>query len=116
LGETVVATHSNATATITQGFHQPTIEVSTSYVNPDTDIGINVYPSPFTDNLTVELDESTDPVYMEFYDVNGIKILAQTMDSNHSVLNLSFLPPGGYFLSVKDKQGILIKTIAVIKQ
>ena len=116
LGETVVETYSDATATLTQGFHQPTIEVSTSYENPDIDIGINVYPSPFTENLTVELDELKDPVQITFYDVKGNKILVQSMDSNLSTLNLSQFLPGEYFLSVTDKQGKLIKTITVIKK
>ena len=116
LGETVVETYSDATATLTQGFHQPTIEVSTSYENPDIDIKINVYPSPFTDNLTMELDEFKDPIQIVFYDVKGNKILVQSMDSNLSILNLSQFSPGEYFLSVTDKQGKLIKTITVIKK
>lgn len=76
--------------------------------NGNTSVGINeaknpiswnIYPNPFTDQLTVQLKEQpTEPLVLRITDFLGRVVLASTINSTITI-NLQTLPAGVYFAS-----------------
>jgi hypothetical protein len=79
LGEAVTETYSNTSGTITQGFHQPDLVVTTSWESPESGKGITVYPVPFTGSLSVALEEFSEELHIDLFDVNGKKIFSEIL-------------------------------------
>jgi glucose/arabinose dehydrogenase len=63
---------------------------------------IRIYPNPFSDKLYIEIDQDQS-VMKQFaiYDIYGRVIFASSTLDNDTHLNLDFLSPGVYFLTLK---------------
>lgn len=81
---------------------------------------INVYPNPFRNEFTLEINTRQSEVLTISLSDNLGKTMQQNqmpvnIGYNAQVLNTSALPTGIYFLYVKDRSGRLIKTHRVVK-
>lgn len=70
---------------------------------------IKVYPNPFIDNFTIDLN-FTDTKEYKIYSLIGESVLKGTLNSNMNTINLSNLPPSTYLLKINNQ------TIKIIKK
>lgn len=89
------------------------IAAPVSIENITTQTGVNVYPNPTDDRLTIETSTSS---YNRLQILNnlGQSILDKTIDGNITTLSIKQLVPGIYHLVLKGEQGV--KVMKVMKQ
>jgi len=114
VGEIFVSTFSNSTNKLQQGFHQPSLSLTTSYQNPSFDYMISAYPNPTTDYLTVECS-SLNKAYYLLFDIQG-KLIEQNNITNHQTkIDVQELISSTYILKILDSKNH-IKTFKIVKQ
>lgn len=94
---------------------QQTLGINPIEENKNPEHGLNVYPNPATDYITISNPENLKAEY-ELVDLSGKQVLFGTIQSEKQVLlNVSNLKPGNYVLNIKDNQ-TLILSVSVVKQ
>jgi hypothetical protein len=75
--------------------------------------GIEVYPVPFMDEITIRSNEVIDPVMLRMYSAFGVEMKVDILHNNEKglVLNTRNIESGTYFLSIKTNNGFLVKKI-----
>jgi hypothetical protein len=76
---------------------------------------ISVFPNPFEDNISVQLQNSSAPVIVSIYDVAGGLHYSSELAVSKNELNLSQLKSGIYFVKIV-KDGRLVKMVRIIKK
>mgnify|MGYP001185756730 CR=1 FL=1 len=69
---------------------------------------IKVYPNPFIDNFTIDLNSNNTKEY-KIYSLIGEMVLKGTVNPNMNTINLSNLPPNTYLLTINNQ------TIKILK-
>lgn len=102
VGDLVVNTTTTTDLMLTQGFHQ-TYDFSTSVVASEVaTFNIVAFPNPTRDQITIRVDGGTEAITYTLMDGLGRTILtAQTGTWNGTVLDLSDMAAGSYFLLVR---------------
>ncbi len=115
VGEIATETYSDATYTLTQGFHQPGYTV-TEVENPEfKNLNITAYPNPASDFITLEKTDEFEKDYkLELIDLSGKVFLSEKFNENKKQLGLSALTNGVYFINVKSNNNI-VKSFKIIK-
>jgi hypothetical protein len=119
LGEIAIETIGNDSHLLTQGFHQPSFSLTSSYASKIADIDILVYPNPTNRNLNVKLSlDAYDTLKLSLLDVSGKLLLNREYHGQvfNESLALENLSAGVYFLkiytsSLKVHQTCLIQKI-----
>jgi hypothetical protein len=75
---------------------------------------ISVFPNPFKDNITIQLQDTESPVLISIYDIAGELIYQTQLTSMHNELNLTELRSGIYFLNM-IKEGKSVRAVKIIK-
>lgn len=102
LGELMIESYAG-TLVLTQGFHQPTVQI-TSLKDLAASLGtIKVYPNPTTSSLSIE-SEKHGNLQVALWDMNGRLLLQKRLSATISQLELSHLPQGIYVLRMTDGQ------------
>ncbi len=99
IGEPVSNTISNSTTVFTQGFHQPSIILSTNN-HTLSNIAIDVYPNPTSDILRIRLEEEAD---LKVYDLLS-KLLIQQSIFQQAELDLRDWSNGVYLLQIVSEK------------
>ncbi|MEP6584201.1 MAG: M43 family zinc metalloprotease [Ginsengibacter sp.] len=75
-------------------------------------VNITVYPNPFTSELIIKSETATDIIgkKIKLYDVAGKLIVTQVLQSQKTIILLSHIPAGVYFLKIEG-----VKTPGVFK-
>lgn len=116
LGELSSETYSTASATLTQGFHQPTITVvsinQTNYAN----IPVTAFPNPTSDfvRLQIENEDLSGLIYL-LYDSDGKLLAERNIESYSTDISFINLNRAIYFIVIK-KDGMEVKTLEICKQ
>lgn len=116
LGETITETYTGNLHTITQGFHQSEVKISSIDKFPVIQ-NIKFYPNPTAEQLIIESSIENLPLQIELFDVNG-KLLLTTVwkqNSNYTV-PLSLYASGSYFLRIKSINEKQLNMYTVIKK
>lgn len=116
LGEVVTSTLYGDNHTLTQGFHQS--ELTVTSITPDLfpEMIIKAYPNPVNDLLMVTLDgELKAGAVLNFYDISGRLMLQQTIDGHQAEVSLNSLNAGIYFLKIVTENQE-IKTFKIVKK
>ena len=77
-----------------------TVNVSTLGLHNWNKNNINIYPNPFTDNLTIEATEKIK--HIEIYNALGVRISTHDIATHQKTLNLRNLPKGIYLLRITN--------------
>lgn len=104
MGEPIIDTWGTGSNTLTQGFHQTRLVV-TSVTNVKTDWRVSIYPNPTIESVQLELPNALlNPISLTIVDVSGRLIHTQTLEigTQKHRLNFSSLLSGMYFLELKD--------------
>ena len=74
------------------------------------EFGFSVYPNPFSDDLTVSLDDAVYPAsYIYFYDVVGRFLRKQLVLKGANEINTTSLPSGMIFYEVRTPTDVLVR-------
>jgi beta-glucanase (GH16 family) len=111
---------------ITSGFQQDSMNIDyiriyqsslTSLEEIQFDKDLIVYPNPFTDNLTIDLNKDLNStVQIDFLDITGKLIRSISATSSKGLLkltNLTTVPKGIYFINILGKD--FSKTVKLLK-
>jgi hypothetical protein len=116
IGETVVKTVGDGNNTLTQGFHQTNLIVTTVKENETTN-NYQFYPNPVNEMLNFNYNNTTnEPVTLYLFDVNGKLLWSKQHVTDNEQINFNDKTKGTYFLKVTDIKNNELKTIKVIKQ
>ena len=113
LGEPIIGSQITSDLTLTQGFQQPVQDIQTSFIVPEFDGTITIYPNPVLNDLTISLGEEVNlTVYI--VDLVGRQMTQSISLNQLTTVDLSELSSGLYHVSIKEKN-TLIATIPIIK-
>ena len=120
LGELVTHTVTAPGGYLTQGFHQPTLQVLEPAAFPAGDPrAVAIFPNPARQelNVTVTGADYGDRPLLDLLDMRGRLILTRSDVSPHGVrrIDVSALPSGVYQLRVSNTESALSQTFTVIK-
>lgn len=74
------------------------------------------YPNPVTASLTIRLNKNVDyPLELKIFSMLGKEVLAQAIDITQQQVDVSFLSPALYILSVMDKESNLSEFASFLK-
>jgi len=108
IGETVVETVSAGAATLTQGFQQGSLFVTTIINETEMGYKVKVYPNPVTSNLSIETAQKID---FQLININGQVLKSGTCENQLQQIDVTALPQGTYILKLNNKE-----THTIIKQ
>jgi hypothetical protein len=117
MGETVVGSFEGTNATITQGFQQGNLVVSTGVKTPpDLEIQTRVYPNPVEDRLNVNIKNGENiELNYSLYNLEGKLLKNGLVESPSFSINLGEYPVGQYILKVKTEDE-LINSFNIVKR
>ena len=88
------------------------INFTATPVKAVTDINediVSVFPNPAKDKLTVQCKQKAESI--EIFDINGMLLIKQKMQSYNAIIDMNELSNGIYFLRVKTEAGIIERKI-----
>ena len=119
LGESFVSTIHHNNGILTEGFHQPVLNVSPiENTLVSNKIDIQVFPNPVEATLSVKIKaDSKDELTIELLDLMGRSILSKAIISPIAEFDIEMqhLPASIYVLRISDRQGNRIKTHKIAK-
>jgi len=89
-------------------------EVIVVGLDDDLEGNILIYPNPVKDILAIEVGETRQKVWIEFFNTNGQRMQAAYFDGHNVVsLNLAEYKPGLYFIRLRS--GSSVQTFKILK-
>jgi hypothetical protein len=105
IGEAVILTHYIEEAILTQGFHQPEVQIISSSVS-ENNFDVQVYPNPSIDKVFIN---SSGNINWTLFNLSG-----QILETNTTMaVQLNLYPVGMYLLNIQ--QGDYQKYFQIIK-
>ncbi len=99
IGEPVIATDVSGTRILTQGFHQPSSDISTTIgAISEPAAGVTVYPIPASSELNVVVDGLDDLISIEITDAAGRSVIRHGTFKQRTSLSVEALSSGCYAL------------------
>jgi len=75
---------------------------------------ISVYPNPFTNQITVEIDFEGDPINYLVVTLQGTVVLQNSFNSKHNIIGMANFPPGIYFIKLFQSRKTAVRKIVKI--
>lgn len=115
IGESITSTESNGTNTVTQGFHQTMLTVS-SIEEESTTFNITAFPNPTNAVLNINITNFDEELNVQLYDMTGklIESLLYAAGQETSQINLEKYQRGTYYIKVSSPEEV--STITVVRQ
>ena len=75
-----------------------------------------IYPNPATNNITVLLNQTAEELFLEVSDLTGKRIAAYSIgkNTNSLVLPVQHFGKGIYLLSLKNREGSVLRVKKVV--
>lgn len=116
IGENIVETFSGSNISLTQGFHQSRLTVTSVDLLPGLSFKIQAFPNPATDYVTLAISaENVEEYSYVLTDIKGRKLLEKPDLSKQETIDLHNLPASSYLLSILFHKTI-IRSFTIIKQ
>jgi hypothetical protein len=103
LGEPATATLDNSTNLLSQGFHQPSIVVTT-IADAATLNDVKVFPNPTIDVVQIQFTSTQKNTLVEVYSVDGKLLEKHLVNSQALEINMSTYPAGTYLLKINKSE------------
>ncbi|MES2397542.1 MAG: T9SS type A sorting domain-containing protein [Bacteroidota bacterium] len=103
LGELSTSSLTNGSNSLSQGFHQDNLNV-TSIDNFDDTYGLNIFPNPAIDLLNIQFEKANENNLIELYSIDGKLLLIQ--ESNYATLcqiDMNKYDIGTYLMKIHNK-------------
>lgn len=119
IGETATEIISNSGFVFTQGFQQPTVKISVE--NPPEGNGVEVYPNPATDFISIKLFGDVPRKFkIDIINIAGTIVSSTTMKFNDKYfliqpMEVAKLKFGFYFVRVVSDDGMISRTFKIEK-
>ena len=101
LGEPATATFDNSSNLLSQGFHQPSIIVTT-IADAATLNEVKVFPNPTIDVVQIQFTTNQKHTLVELYSLEGKLLEKHSVNSQALEMNMSTYPAGTYFLRINN--------------
>jgi len=116
IGESVIETFTNANSTLTQGFQQSKLIVTSINELPDLTYAITVFPNPASEYVILKIGtDAFKNLTYQLADINGKFISQMQLKNTETEIPLNNLPPSVYILNVSENK-ITVKSFKVIKK
>lgn len=123
LGEFAISTLATPSGWLTEGFHQPHLQVVrvppalvNSAATAQPGLQVTIAPNPVQDILNIQLQKQVLSLQLRLLDANGRLLLRQpVLAPNHLQINLSKYPSGLYMLQFLREDGTSLETFKVSK-
>ncbi len=118
IGEGIIETFSNNEMVLTQGFQQPTLNVTLIDETEEFDFQFNVYPNPTTDFIIIDvLSENEMACTAELFDMSGKLLFRKSIKGKElrENIDLSNYSSNLYILRILDNGGEFLKTYKIRK-
>lgn len=117
IGEPLTNSYTNSNPKVTQGFHQTKITVTGGSIQLASNIEIQFYPNPTTQQIIIEHHEQKSDFSLKIYNQLGQLIRTETLNTTKSIIDLLSLAQGNYQFIVQDKtfKTVSQKTISILK-
>ena len=115
IGEPVIATVSDGTTTLTQGFHQSKLMVTAVNDIQITGVEIKVYPNPTSDFVIIHFNKLIDHLTYWLFDFNGKIIEQKNISGNDIKVNMTNCAEGSYLLRISYKKKQPLQTFKIMK-
>ena len=74
----------------------------------DGDLDFKIYPNPFSDYITIELNEAVDSdFHFKLYDINGRNVLSEVLYRSMETIRIPNLETGVYFYELKSDNEVI---------
>lgn len=111
IGEPVIATASAGGTTLTQGFHQPWVDITTMVSETTADgTDIVVYPNPVRHILHIALDGDPEGHQYILHDAAGKQVTDGRIATSITELDMQRFASGSYFLHVLGPNDTHLRT------
>ncbi len=116
LGEVVTETMNGAGYMLASGFQPYLIGIVTVIHDSKPDFELNIFPVPASHFITVQTGASLQShLNMDLLDLDGKSMLSKNLRSGSNSIDLSFLKSAEYILRITDEEGILIRSVKIVK-
>lgn len=116
LGELVIETNSAGSNTLTQGFHQSKLTVTSVPEVHILEIELEVFPNPSHDFLIIQFEELVDGAAYSLFDITGKLIERELITSTRTVIQLEKYSSGQYILKLTKNFKEPLKTFQILKE
>ena len=89
MGEPIITTVSNGSNTITQGFHQTLLNVTSVEEQSIAGVNVTVFPNPTSDVLNINLTNNLKDLQLDLFDMSGKLLQARKIGAAESNLQIS---------------------------
>lgn len=117
VGQVFYSTNTYSDFSVIEGVHQP-YDISTIFTSNDllkTEIIINAYPNPTSDELNIYIaNYENNKMTLQFFDALGKLIETRSILSDKTSINMRDLPASSYFVRIFENNKEL-KVFRVIK-
>ena len=114
IGEPVIATVSDGTNDLTQGFHQTLLTI-VNVEDLDVMFSVNIFPNPTSDMVKLNIEKYEGLSY-QIFDVAGKLIIKDIITDQKTSVNVSNYPKGTYLLTLTNQEKNKIKSYKIIKK
>lgn len=117
IGEPVITTISNGNNTITQGFHQTLLNVTSVEEQSLAGVNVTVFPNPTSDVLNINLTNNLKNLQMDLFDMTGKLLQARGIGASEGnvQINMTEYARANYLLRVYSADGSVNYTYKVQK-
>jgi len=107
--------YDNQDGKITEGIQQPFEILTSTVINSDYDISVDLFPNPTTRTITLSFGEINQQLFYQLIDLNGRIILSEKIRELQTEIDLDRLVPSVYFINILDKDKIQ-KSFKILKK
>ncbi|MEN8251134.1 MAG: T9SS type A sorting domain-containing protein [Bacteroidota bacterium] len=116
VGEPVIETVSDGTNTLTQGFHQTKLTVTSVNEFSISGIELKVFPNPTEDYVHIHISEVVEEVSYAIYNSLGSLVEKKEIISTKTKLNFTPYASGTYILRLNRNTNEPLQTFKIIKR
>lgn len=113
IGEVAIETISDPSNQLTQGMHQPILQINA--IDENEGIAFNLFPNPVSSNATLVVSAVTPGMQYEIFDQLGKLVLTNNITSTSTSIELLNVAMGQYSLKLTDADKNIYQTFQIIK-
>ncbi len=109
VGDLIIETSSNENIELTQGFQQGNVISTTVNLNNSDKLSLKVYPNPYIDFISIDIDGDFEPLNYRIYRLDGALILNDQLEMGKNKILLNSIDYPQIILTITNKKGEVLK-------